>query len=297
MTIDNYKIIAPLDKGSFGLVYKAIYLPTNTLCALKILRKDIESAKLAFFFFFKEYKMMSNINHQHILKPLDFNTKGKLTGKQGDSEKVAYMALPFLSKGDLHGLVSKFGKVSRNTSRFLMKQIVSAVYYLHTEGIAHRDIKLENIMLDEEFNAKLIDFGFCIKADPTMKEKLQCGTYGYMSPQMKAKIPYDAFKSDVFALGVTLFTLRSGRYPFDYATLKDKTYKAFLLNKDYYWKHFSKNLKIEYCAEFKSLINGMLAYDEEERFSVFDVMKSPFLKGKIDKESAKKELKSFFGSG
>lgn len=100
-------------------------------------------------------------------------------------------------------------------AKYLFKQVVMAVNYCHKRSIAHRDIKLENILLNEtKTQAKLIDFGFstCIPNDK--KVKLFCGTPSYMAPEIVSKREYAGPPADVWALGVLYFALLNGRFPF-----------------------------------------------------------------------------------
>ena len=122
-----------------------------------------------------------------------------------------------MSGGSLHGyLKTKPNRqMHENEIRFLFRQVVSAISYCHQRNVAHRDIKLENILLNDQKNqVKLIDFGFstCIPNDK--KVKLFCGTPSYMAPEIVSKVEYAGPPADVWALGVLLFALLCGRFPF-----------------------------------------------------------------------------------
>ena len=100
---------------------------------------------------------------------------------------------------------------------------------LHSIGITHRDIKLENLLLDDNNNIKIIDFGFstCIPNDK--KIKIFCGTPSYMAPEIVRKTEYCGPPADIWALGVLLFTILSGQFPYRGATdeeLYDKICRA-----------------------------------------------------------------------
>ena len=86
--------------------------------------------------------------------------------------------------------------------------------YLHTEGISHRDIKLENVLLDNNNNVKLIDFGFSTQFSPRKKVKMFCGTPSYMAPEIVSRVEYCGPPSDIWASGVLLFCLLNGYFPF-----------------------------------------------------------------------------------
>lgn len=87
--------------------------------------------------------------------------------------------------------------------------------YLHSQGVAHRDIKLDNILIEEKINAvKIIDFGFSVLCNPSQKLKIFCGTPSYMSPELTMKREYDGRAVDMWALGVLLFVMLTGTFPF-----------------------------------------------------------------------------------
>ena len=98
--------------------------------------------------------------------------------------------------------------------RKIFKQVYSAISYLHEHSIAHRDIKSENILLDRNYNAKLIDFGLAVQY--TKGEKLwgYCGSPSYLAPEMINRKGYDPEMVDVWCLGVTLYVMITGSLPF-----------------------------------------------------------------------------------
>ena len=114
-----------------------------------------------------------------------------------------------------HYLKDKPGrKVSEDVGRIIFKQIVSAVAYLHSKNIAHRDIKLENIMIGKNKQIKLIDFGFSVTCKEGKNIRIICGTPSYMAPELTLKKDYDGKKVDVWALGIIVFVMCAGFYPF-----------------------------------------------------------------------------------
>lgn len=139
--------------------------------------------------------------------------------------------MPYCKYGDLFDIVEKSSGLSETQGKVIFKQILNALNYLHDKGICHRDIKLENILLDSQKQVWLIDFGFAeqreILATVTELKYNSKGTPGYMAPELNepneiAKLfkleSFDTKKLDVFALGVALFTMVVGRPPFVSAT-------------------------------------------------------------------------------
>jgi serine/threonine protein kinase len=105
-------------------------------------------------------------------------------------------------------------KVSEGEAMPIFRQIVEAVAYCHRQGVYHRDIKSENVLIDKYRKIKIIDFGFSIKSAPSTKLTLFCGTPNYMSPEIILKRDYLGGPSDTWALGVLLFVLTAGYFPF-----------------------------------------------------------------------------------
>ena len=100
-------------------------------------------------------------------------------------------------------------------AKYIWQQVVFAIHYLHQRNVTHRDIKLENILLDEtRTRVKMIDFGFSTWFPHEKKVKIFCGTPSYMAPEIVSKIEYSGPPADVWALGVLLYALLCGRFPF-----------------------------------------------------------------------------------
>ena len=108
----------------------------------------------------------------------------------------------------------KYHCLDESEAKHVFRQTVEAVNYLHKKNIAHRDIKLENILAGENFLVKLIDFGFSIVAQKDKLLNIYCGTPSYMSPELANKKNYQGWLADIWALGVLLYVLLCGRFPF-----------------------------------------------------------------------------------
>lgn len=86
--------------------------------------------------------------------------------------------------------------------------------YIHSQNIVHRDLKLENILIDDRNNLKLIDFGFSVHIGPDQKLKIFCGTPSYMAPEIVQKKEYSGYATDIWSMGIILFVLLNGHFPF-----------------------------------------------------------------------------------
>ena len=92
---------------------------------------------------------------------------------------------------------------------------------MHANLICHRDLKLENILVSDRQRVKIIDFGFSIRTPEDVNLKIFCGTSSYMSPEIVRKSEYSGFKADIWALGVVLYVMLTGRFPFKAKTEKE----------------------------------------------------------------------------
>ena len=92
---------------------------------------------------------------------------------------------------------------------------------MHSQLICHRDLKLENILVSDKQRVKIIDFGFSIRTPEDVMLKICCGTSSYMAPEIVRKTDYSGFKADIWALGVVLYVLLTGRFPFKAKTEKE----------------------------------------------------------------------------
>jgi MAP/microtubule affinity-regulating kinase len=105
-------------------------------------------------------------------------------------------------------------RLPESEARHIFRQIVSAIEYCHIKNVVHRDVKLENILLDDNNRVKLIDFGFSIVCTSRDRLNVFCGTPSYMAPEIVNKIEYVGAPVDVWSLGIVLFALLCGKFPF-----------------------------------------------------------------------------------
>jgi len=262
----------------------------------------------------KEYDFLASFDNPNIIKPHIFvpdacmviDDERKAMSTKSDEEEVneyrvwTYFTLKFYENGDLFENISRGGPVHEGIARYYFWQLVNAVEYLHTRNVAHRDIKLDNILLDDNFQLMLIDFGFAeewrLKStenfDDLCRAKVM-GTKGYISPEQfynDGNDPIWLKKWDTFALGVVLFILLKGVVPFESPTREDEYYQYLILNKStYFWKMHQKNRR-QYANkafnilsyEVKSLICDLLSPDPNKRPEISEIKEHPwFLKKEL----------------
>jgi len=149
------------------------------------------------------------------------------------------VVLELIEGRDLFDYIALPGAFSEKVARYYIQQIFEGLKYAHSKGICHRDMKLENLMLDSNFDAKIIDFGFATEinknADGRLTTKL--GTEGYMAPEIVYNIPYGGEEVDIWATAVILFTMVSQGPPFAEAKKSNSHFKCLVHNRaDIFWK-------------------------------------------------------------
>jgi len=280
----KYILINRIGKGGTCSVYKGhpLEAPSKQF-AIKIFKEQNKK------FFDKEISIHNMLEDVNLFLSLKKSGIGYIHYQQEESifsdneiyqcEKVYYEIEEIAENGELFNYVYELNKgFSDEISAKIFVNIVKSVKLLHKKGIIHGDIKPENILIGNDFNIKLIDFGFSEKVrknDYIINST--SGTDTYCSPETRKGYiqGYDGIKSDVFSLGVLLFVIRAGKFPFNLSGYCDKRYRL-IMNKNYeeYWKGFAKD---NFSNEFKDLMNHLICYDPSERFSIDEILEHPWI--------------------
>lgn len=171
--------------------------------------------------------------------------------------------------------------------RYYFKQMLQAMHHLHDAGMAHRDLKPDNMLFTEGgAGVKITDFGFMIPL--VGRERLgwiesQVGTSSYMAPEVLGGSSYQGRQADVYSLGVILFIMRMGTMPMEIAKLKDKQFKCLAGNRpDLFWQlHSTQDHHGQVSQEFQDLVVSMLQPDPEMRHDLGDCVVSKWMQGPI----------------
>ena len=274
-----YEIIREIGRGGFSFVKLAKHQGTGDKCALKMMNwSDLDSDDNDNFN--NELTVIQQLDNPNIVKLIDFSSRSEYVNSSGNLIDMWYLALEFCSGGEFFDWVAETGAFTEPIARYYFKQLVSGLEYLHYNGISHRDLKLENILLDEKYNLKIADFGF---ASLLTKNSTWKGTTGYMAPEIYKQAEYVGSCVDIFAAGVLLFTMVTQRPPFNQATERDGFYKLILSNNfDRFWEKQERlNTEVTYSDEFKDLISSMLERDSHTRPSLAEVKETAWFKGEV----------------
>ena len=187
-----------------------------------------------------------------------------------------YLIMDYAEKGDLVNYIEQ-KKNNENEAKKLIKQILNGYEEIINCGFIHRDLKPENILIMNDNTLKITDFGFCEKMDCVSSKLI--GTEGYMPPEVITNGTLIPEKIDIFSLGVILFLLVAGEFPFEDPNKDDEFYKYIIEeNWDEYWKLIDPDNK--FSQEFKNLIQGMICYEPNKRLNIEEIKSSKWFNNK-----------------
>ena len=263
----KYEYISTIGKGSYGIV--RLYKDRK----IKSMKYAIKSIKKDFFNLnsieniLKEIEILRSLDHPNIVKYFE----------SYEDENYLHIVMEYIPGESLYQIIKNNNNKKINFKEKDIKEIIlnllKAVSFLHKKKIVHRDLKLENILFsipNDYSSLKIIDFG--LSSNFTLKkEKFIVGTPYYMSPEMIEGIYH--YKSDLWSIGVILYCLITGKYPFNG---KDKNEVFSLINSGKYNK---KNLnKKNYSNEVKNLIKKIFTIDLNKRISIDDALNDDWFK-------------------
>ncbi|RKO93261.1 kinase-like domain-containing protein [Blyttiomyces helicus] len=253
-----YRYLRLLGYGSFGRVHLAEHTITGAQIAIKVIQKmkltsasDRANIEL-------ECKISQILSHPHIVEIYDVF----------ETEEQIFICMEKVDGGELHDLVlrSPAKRFTESDARPIFREILSAVQYLHKNSVVHRDLKMQNIMLDNDGHAKLIDFGIAGFFDRTELLQVYAGTVKCSAPEILMGKPYVGPAVDMWSLGVLLYGMVLGQLPFEHekeAMVYDRIINA----------RFSFPSKVS--LGFRRLLQGLLVVDPKKRFTLKEVLDSP----------------------
>jgi len=215
----RYQIIEELGHGGMGKVYKVQDTKIGEKIALKLIKSEIGLDQKTIERFSNDLKLARKIRHKNVCQMFDL----------GEEKGAYFITMEYIHGEDLKQIIRKMGRLSAGQAISITKQVCEALEEAHRLGVVHRDLKPQNIMLDEEGNARIMDFGIArsLKARGITADGVMIGTPEYMSPEQVEGKEADQ-RSDIYSLGIILYEMMTGRLPFEGETplsvaLKQKT--------------------------------------------------------------------------
>jgi serine/threonine protein kinase len=297
----KYILLQEIGYGGTSSVYKGYSIndDSHKILAIKIFKEHHRK------YFEKEISINNILPPKHFLSVINYGSgfiyKGNeyslnLTESSNINNcssllkcKVLYKIEELAENGELFNYIYEYKKgFPEHISAKIFLKILKNVKIMHENNVIHGDIKPENILLDKDFNVKLIDFGFSSIITEKNHGNINSteGSETYSAPERRRANSegYDGVKSDIFSLGVLLFVITVGRFPFNMSGYSDKKYRLIITKKfDKYWAIYEK---FNLSEEFKDLINHLICFEPEERLNIDKILEHSW----IQKHSCSKDL-------
>ena len=250
--IGPFKLLNQIGKGKFATVSLGIHEETKEKVAIKQIKKsELNTDNLLT----KEINIQKILFHPYLTKMYCVI----------ENEEKIFIITEYCSKGDIITNLIENGEFDESKSCKIFQQILSSLEYLHNNNICHRDIKPENILLDEYGDAKLSDFGLSKKFEKNELLKTACGSPIYAAPEMIQGKPYKGTCTDIWSLGISLYTMICGELPFDIEDGEDM--KTLVYNITH-----GKYTIPEYVSPLcKDLIQKILEINPEKRITIDEI--------------------------
>jgi 5'-AMP-activated protein kinase catalytic alpha subunit len=262
-----YKLVKVIGKGSFGKVYLGVQLLTNRLVAIKCLEKNS----------IKDRGIRSKILQEiEILKTASAVPQVTRLLEVFENKTYVFLVMVYAKGGDLLRYIKNKTRLAEEEAKVLFLKILTGVCGLHSRKILHRDIKLDNILLDEHNEPTICDFGVSRRMADGEVIHEQCGTPAYIAPEVITDEGYSGLKADVWSLGIMLFAMLIGKMPFKGSTISDLHFSITTAN-------FKIPSEPKLSLEAKDLIQKMLVVNPEQRLSSFEVLRHGWLGLDADK--------------
>jgi len=263
----DYLIGKEVGRGAYASVRVGLHKPSNMKVAIKVYPKEKILEPNRQKSVRREIKIMERMNHPNIIKIYDTI----------ETRNYVNIIMEYIDGKSLYHFLKAQPqrRIKEKHAFHIFKQLISALDYCHSRCITHRDIKLENVLIDKNANVKLIDYGFTTCFPNNQKVKMFCGTTSYMAPEIVLRKEYYGPPVDIWALGVLLYALLCGELPFNgkflffyVLTLEGEDDKKL-------YKTISTgifNIPAHISEEVGNLLKKLLSVDPEQRLTTKQVV-------------------------
>jgi len=260
---DHFHIGKRLGKGSFSIVYEGTSTSDGSKVALKVISKAAVGEKTSMLV--TEVRILQAVEHENVIQLRDIF--------ESDDEVILVMEV--VTGGELFDRVVRKGCLAEAETAGIIRQVLSALAYLHARNIVHRDLKPENLLFTsaaDDALVKIADFGLSTVVDDSQSAlKTACGTPGYVAPEVLAQIGYGA-PADMWSVGVIMYILLCGFPPFYDENINVLFEQIMAGDFDYpspYWDGVSDTAI--------SLIDSLLVVDPDTRLTAEQALQHPWL--------------------
>lgn len=265
--VGSYVIGRLLGAGSFSRVFTCIDVD-NYVFAMKIVNR-VQHRKSMDAVILRELAIMQKLSHPFIIRLYDVMK----------SKRHFYVVLELVQGGELAREIEVNRRLSEERTRFYFHQLMIGVRYMHMNGIAHRDLKAQNLLLDDEGNLRISDFGLSNIKQSDGLNWTQCGTMAYMAPEVQLKQGYDGFAADIWSCGCILYHMVTGRRPFSGTDREDLKEKIMRCQYD--------PIPDEIAPGAVSMIKRMLVIPYQKRIKMEEIIQHPWFLTGFDRSMLK----------
>ena len=256
--IGNYIIDSKIGTGSYSSVYLGFHKDTLNKVAIKMVNKFNVATLESLTRFNREISILKQMNHPFIAELFEVL----------ETETCFYLVMEYVENGTILEYVNLGGKLSEEVARRYFCQLISALDYLHNKMyIAHRDLKAENVLLDKNYNIRLIDFGLSnVFSTGSPSLYTACGSPAYAPPEMIKGEKYTK-AADIWSLGILFYAMVAGKLPFDDVSVQNLL-KKICVDEVSYPSYFSKS--------FIDFLNKLLTKNPENRITMTKIKEHPW---------------------
>ena len=264
--LSYYKIGRSIGHGAFGKVNLALHVLSGQIVSIKSFNKkknifSINKIK-------NEVKIMSKLRkHNNIVKLFELF----------ETEEHYCLVMENIVGGNLLNAINKMNKIPENLAKIIFKQLIKTLQYIHSNGIVHRDIKPDNILLDLDNTIKICDFGVSKIISEGQLIRDSCGTPAFVAPEILLDYPYDPFPTDIWSSGVVLYAMTTGFFPF-------RGVNETQLHENILTGIFPKPKDIS--NELSDLLSKILNVNPKKRISLKNILLHPWFKIKNTKKGS-----------
>ncbi|XP_043916287.1 testis-specific serine/threonine-protein kinase 4-like [Protopterus annectens] len=255
----GYTLLRCIGSGTYGRVHEAFAERWKCNVAVKIISKKNSPQEYVRKFLPRELQAMKTLKHKNIISLYQVI----------ETTSYMYIVEELASGGDVAEWMSDHGACNEQQARKWFRQLCEGVAYMHSNGIAHRDLKLDNLLIDSDGNIKIADFGFARPVENQNLSRTFCGTRSYMPPEVLLRESYNPFLFDMWSLGTILYILVTDQFPFE-----DDNMGVFV-RKLQKGVHFPAQKRIP--QDCKVLI-GKLLTDASKRITSEVVLEQPWIR-------------------
>lgn len=260
----NYQLIESIGSGNYAEVYKALSPERNRFFAIKAIELTENNENYRKNFLLKEMEIISKLKHPSIVKHYEM----------GQTHNKLYMIMEYCANGSITDWLRDKGAFSESTAWELDIRIIDGLNHMHSMSMAHRDLKLENILLTDKMHPKISDFSYSVIVDEKETQSTTfCGSLPYFAPEILQRKPHNPLPSDVWALGVCFYVMVCDGLPFKINDEKQMLNKQ--LERDW---DFKKRVQNKLSNDFKQIIHKMLEPDVAKRATTQQLINDQWFK-------------------